>query len=65
MDYPGALRFRRAGCSRLLRREKVDAIQRRDDFAANEQFLQIIAVTQLFVAEDAKPKIRRRNFSLS
>ena len=41
----------------LLRREKIDAIQRGDNFTAHEQFLQIVAVTELFVAKDAQPKI--------
>jgi hypothetical protein len=43
---------------RLLRREKIDAVQRGDDFTAHEQLLQVVAVTELFIAEDAGPKVR-------
>jgi hypothetical protein len=42
---------------RSLRRQKIDAIQRGDNFTADEQLLQIIAVAELFVAEDADPKV--------
>lgn len=42
---------------RLLRRQKVDAIQRGDNFTAHEQLLQIVAIAELFVAEDSDPKV--------
>ena len=42
----------------VLRRQKIDAIKGGDDFTAHEQFLQIVAITKFFVAEDAKPEIR-------
>lgn|GEM_PF-6567379 len=48
---------RPCGNSKLLRREKVNGIQRRDDFTTDQQLLQIVAITELFVAEDADPKI--------
>lgn len=50
----GGLRYPKS-----LRREKIDAIERGDDFTTNEQLLQIVAVAKLFVAQDAKPEIRR------
>jgi hypothetical protein len=45
----------------LLRREKVNSIQRGDDFTADQQLLQIVAIAELFVPEDALPKIRGGN----
>jgi hypothetical protein len=36
-------------------------IERGDDFTANEQLLQIVAVTELFVTEEAPPKIDGAN----
>jgi hypothetical protein len=48
----------------LLRRKEIDAIECGDDFTANEQFLQIVAIAELFVAQDANPKIRGRTFGL-
>jgi len=42
----------------LLRREKIDGIERGDDFTSNEQLLQIVAVAEFFIAEEAAPKIR-------
>jgi len=41
----------------LLRREKFNGIQRGDDLTTDQQLLQIVAITELFVAEDADPKI--------
>lgn len=41
----------------LLRREKINGIQRGDDLTTDQQLLQIVAITELFVAEDAHPKI--------
>jgi hypothetical protein len=41
-----------------LRYEKINAIERGDDFTANEQLSQIVAIAELFVAEDTAPKIR-------
>jgi hypothetical protein len=57
MDYWARSDFGALPDPRLLRREKIDAIQRGDNFTAHEQLLQVIAVTELFVAEDAQPKI--------
>ena len=48
----------------LLRREKIHAIERCDDFAAREQLLQVVAMPKLFVAQDAEPKIRCKDFGL-
>ena len=42
----------------LSRREEVNGIQRGDDFTACQQLLQIVAIAELFVPEDADPKIR-------
>ena len=42
----------------LSRREKIDGIERGDDFTAGQQLLQIVAIAELFVPEDADPKIR-------
>ncbi len=47
-----------------LRCEKIDAIERGDNFTTNKQFLQVIAVAELFVAKDAEPKIRGRDLGL-
>ncbi len=52
------------GTRNLLRREKINAIERGDDFTANEQLLPIVAIAELFVAGDAEPKIRGRNLGL-
>jgi hypothetical protein len=41
----------------LLRREEIDAIERGDDLTANEQLLQIVAIAELFVANEAEPEI--------
>jgi hypothetical protein len=41
----------------VLRREKIDAIQRGDNLTTGEQLLQVIAIAEIFVAEDAQPKI--------
>jgi hypothetical protein len=41
----------------LLRREELNAIERGDDFTANEQLLQIVAIAEPFVAKEAKPEI--------
>ena len=40
-----------------LRRQKIGGIQRGDDFTTDQQLLQIVAITKLFVAENADPKI--------
>jgi len=40
-----------------LRRQKIGGVQRGDDFTTNQQLLQIVAITKLFVAENANPKI--------
>lgn len=56
-DYWRTLIGRACGNSKLLRREKVNGIQRGDDFTTDQQLLQIIAIPELFVAEDADPKI--------
>jgi hypothetical protein len=45
-----------------LRREKIDAIERRDDLTANQQLLQIVAIAELVIAQDAEPKIRGGSF---
>ena len=42
-------------------REEISVIERGDDFTANEQLFQIVAIVELFVAEDAQPKIRGAN----
>jgi hypothetical protein len=58
---------RNAGQSALARirerslREEINAIEGGDDFTASEQFFQIVAMAELFVAEDALPKIRAAN----
>jgi hypothetical protein len=41
----------------LLRREKINGIQRDDDFTTDQQLLQIVAITELVVSKDANPKI--------
>jgi hypothetical protein len=41
----------------LLRREEINAIERGDDFTANEQLLQIVAIAELLVAKEAEPEI--------
>jgi hypothetical protein len=43
------------------RREEINVIERGDDFTAGEQLFQIVAIAELFVAEDAQPKIRDAN----
>lgn len=48
----------------FLRREKIYAIERGDDFTANEQLLQVVAITKFLVVEDAEPEIRRRDLLL-
>jgi hypothetical protein len=40
-------------------REKIDAVESSDDFAANHQLLQIVAIAQFFVGHEAKPEIVR------
>jgi hypothetical protein len=37
--------------------EKFNGIQRGDDFTTDQQLLQIVAITELLIAEDARPKI--------
>jgi hypothetical protein len=49
---------------KLLRREKIDAIERGDDFTASKQLLQIVAIAELFVAKEAEPKIPGGNLGL-
>jgi hypothetical protein len=56
MDYWTRSDFGASPDLRPLRREKIDAIQRGDNFTAREQLLQVVAVAELFVAEDADPK---------
>lgn len=46
----------------MLGSEEIDGIQRRDDFATDQQFFQIVAVTELLSAEEADPKIRGAHF---
>jgi hypothetical protein len=46
-----------AGRRNRLRYEKINAIERGDDFTTNEQLLQIVATAEPFVAEDTTPKI--------
>lgn len=38
-------------------REKVDRIQRGDDLATDQQLLQIVAIAQFFVAQEARPEV--------
>jgi hypothetical protein len=57
-DYDERSDFGALRDPRVLGREKIDAIQRGDDFTAHEQLLQVVAVTELFVTEDADPKVR-------
>ena len=45
----------------LLRREEINGIERGDNYAANEQFFQIVALAELFVVENARPKSARGN----
>ena len=45
----------------LLRREEINGIKRGDDFTADEQLFQIVAVAELFVVEKAGPKSARGN----
>jgi hypothetical protein len=56
-DYWRALIGARLPKPKLLSREKVNGIQGGDDLATDQQLLQIVAITELFVAEDADPKI--------
>ena len=42
----------------LSGREKIDGIERGDDFTAGQQLLQIVAIAELFIPEEADPKIR-------
>jgi hypothetical protein len=42
---------------RVSGREKVDRIQRGDDLTTDQQLLQIVAVAQCFVRQDAKPEV--------
>ena len=39
-----------------LRCEKIEIVQRRDDFAAGEELLQVVAILQRTVAEDPLPE---------
>jgi hypothetical protein len=57
MDYWARSDFGASPDSPVLRREKIDAIQRGDNFTPHEQLLQVIAIAQLFVAENADPKV--------
>ena len=41
----------------LRRCEQVRRIERGDDFATDQEFLQVVAVTQLLVIQKAAPKI--------
>jgi hypothetical protein len=45
----------------LLRREKIDTVQRGDDFTAHEQLLQIVAIAELVIAKKTDPEIPGRN----
>jgi hypothetical protein len=45
----------------LLRGEQIGGVEGSDDFAPDEQFSQIVAITELFVAKKANPKIRGRS----
>ena len=38
-------------------REKIDRIQRGDDLTTDQQFLQIVAIAQFFVGQDAEPEV--------
>jgi hypothetical protein len=57
MDYWARSDFSASPDPRLLRREKIAAIQGRDNLTADEQLLQIVAVAELLIAQDAQPKI--------
>lgn len=59
MDYWARSDLGASPAPRLLRREKIDAIQRGDDFTAHEQLLQVVAITEFLIAQDAEPEIRR------
>ena len=56
-DYWRTLMGQICGNPKLLSRQKFNGIQRGDDFTTDQQLLQVIAITELFVAEDAHPKI--------
>jgi hypothetical protein len=58
MDYWGRCDSRALSDPRLLGSKEIDAIKRGDNFTTHEQFLQVVAVTELFVAKDSEPKIR-------
>ena len=45
-------------------REKIDGIERGDDFAADHQLLQIVAIAERFGRHDAEPEIVRGRLSL-
>jgi hypothetical protein len=57
MNYWERYDFGASPNPRQLRREKIDPIKRGDDFATNDQLLQIVAIAQLLVAKNAQPKI--------
>jgi hypothetical protein len=40
-----------------LRREKIHAIERGDDFATHKQLLQVVAIAELVVTKKADPKV--------
>jgi hypothetical protein len=40
-----------------LCRKKINAIERGDDFTADEQLLQVIAIAELVIAEKMEPEI--------
>lgn len=39
--------------------EKIDGVEGSDDFAADHQLLQIVAIAQLFVGHEAEPELVR------
>ncbi len=60
---------RREGCCRRtlprhLRREQLDVVQRRDNLTAGQQLFQVVAVSQLFISQDAFPKVLGRGTEL-
>jgi hypothetical protein len=48
--------LRSPGNANSLGREEIDPVEGGDDLAACEQFLQIVAIAELFVAEKAEPE---------
>jgi hypothetical protein len=55
----------RAGGVELSGREELHRIERRNDLATGDQLLEVVAVAQGFVFEDANPEIARKGAGFS